>query len=135
MTGIITWLLYTIAVERSAELIVDSKIFEPLRRMIKSWAYSVDKPPEDNLYQHFKVMVDYLFHCGYCVSVWVSAFFAYFNIQNVSEHWVINYMVTILALHGSSNLYHVLYELLRRGRIRTHDVNIKIIEEVEEEKE
>lgn len=116
--------MLVVATERAVELIIDSKIFEPLRIKIKRWAYP-DAPPEDNIWQHLRVMVDYLFNCGYCLSVWVGAIFAIFT-PPVFESGVVNWLVSTLVLHGGSNIYHVVYELLRRGRVKTYDVSITL---------
>lgn len=125
MNSIFIWIMLIVATERATELVVSSKIFEPIRVRIKSWVYQSDGPPPDTIFQHFKVMLDYLIHCGYCVSVWVAGFFALFVDQYFESH-VTNWFVSMLFLHGMSNLYHVLYELARRGRISTYDVMLKL---------
>lgn len=114
-----------VVTERVTELIVSSKIFEPLRNIIKRWAYKSSEPPPDTLYQHFKVMIDYLVTCGYCVSVWMGAFFALFAEKNF-ENRVENWFISALFLHGMSNIYHVCFELLKRGRVGTYDIMLKI---------
>ncbi len=131
MTDLFKWIMLIIATERAVELVIDSKIFEPIRVVIKRWAYP-DTPPNDNLMQHFRVMLDYLLNCGYCLSVWVGAIFALIA-PSVFESSVINWAVSTLVLHGASNYYHVIYELVRRGRVKTHDINLNIV--IEDEKE
>lgn len=125
MSSIFTWVMLIIATERATELIVASKIFEALRLKIKRWVYPSDTPPSDTTWQNFKVLLDYLIHCGYCVSVWMGGLFAIFA-DKYFEHAVVNWFVSMLFLHGMANLYHVVYELARRGRIRTHDIMLKI---------
>lgn len=124
MIDLLRWLMLIIATERAVELVIESKIFEPLRILIKRWAYP-DIPPADNIRQHFRVMVDYLINCGYCLSVWIGAIFATFA-PPVFESYVVNWIVSTLVLHGGSNIYHVIYELLRRGRVKTYDVNLNV---------
>ena len=124
MTDLFKWIILIIATERAVELIIESKIFEPLRVVIKRWAYP-DIPPEDNWVQHFRVMLDYLLNCGYCLSVWVGAIFAMVT-PSVFESGIVNWAVSTLVLHGGSNFYHVIYELVRRGRVKTFDINLNI---------
>lgn len=114
-----------IATERATELIVESKIFEPLRLRVKRLVYPGDAPPPDTFFQHVKVMFDYLLHCGYCVSVWMGGFFALFA-ERYFEPIFLNWFLSALFLHGMSNLHHVGYELARRGRIKTYDVMFKV---------
>lgn len=130
--NIIEWFILTVATERSAEIIVSSKLFEPLRMSIKRWTYPLDQMPSDTIYQNFKVMIDYLMTCGYCVSVWMGFFYALFAPQ-VFSIWIVNWFITGVFLHGLANFYHVVYELARRGRVNTHDLVIKIKDDDGEE--
>lgn len=124
MTDLFKWFMLIIATERAVELIIDSKIFEPLRMAIKRWAYP-DTPPVDNMMQHLRVMLDYLLNCGYCLSVWIGAIFALFA-PPVFESRMVSWFVSTLVLHGGSNFYHVIYELVRRGRVKTFDISLNI---------
>ena len=70
------------------------------------------------------LFVDKLTSCGYCCSVWVAGVIsaiepAYFN----------NVFLDAMLLHGLSNLYHVLYELTRRGRINSYDIKCTMAHE------
>lgn len=121
MNTILHLVMLIIATERATELVVSSKFFEPLRVAVKRLAYPIDNPPPDNAIQQFKIALDYFVNCGYCVSVWVSAFIAYLAM----EHHEFNWLLLMFFLHGASNLYHVLYELLRRGRVKTYDIVLK----------
>jgi hypothetical protein len=112
-----------IATERITEIIVESKLFEPVRKAIKRYVYPLDEAPVDTYYQHFKVMLDYLSTCGYCVSVWVGYALSicapmFFSIS------IVNWFIMGAVIHGLSNLYHAWYELVRRGRVHTHDIAI-----------
>lgn len=126
MTSIFVWIMLVIATERSTELVVTSKIFEPIRFLIKRWVYPSESPPPDTVFQRFKVKIDYLLNCGYCVSVWTGGIFALFAEQYLESPYA-NWFVSALFLHGMANLYHVCYELLKRGRIKTHDVVLKVV--------
>lgn len=119
-----TLLMLTIATERITEILVASKLFDPLRNMIKRWAYPLDEMPTDTYYQNFKVMIDYLVTCGYCVSVWVGYLLAVLS-PSVFNITVINWLVMGAVIHGLSNLYHCAFEIVRRGRVHTYDVLLK----------
>lgn len=121
---IFTWLILIVATERATELIVSSKIFEPLRSIIKRWAYNSDEPPSDTILQEFKVMFDYLVNCGYCVSVWMGALFGLFATRHFDSIFV-SWFTSALFLHGMANLYHVIYELVKRGRVKTYDIILR----------
>ena len=63
--------ILVIVTERATEIIVDSKLFEPIREGIKNRVYT-DPPKPDSILQRAKIMLDYLVNCGYCVSGWVG---------------------------------------------------------------
>lgn len=132
MNDILTLLLLVIATERMTEIIVDSKLFEPLRMAARRWAYDENKPPEDNLWTNIKIKLDYLINCGYCTSVWVGGGMSIFLPYTITKEWGYNVVVSALVLHGLSNLYHVVYELLRRGRVNTIDLTYRNSGEIEE---
>lgn len=112
-------ILLALATERAVELIVDSKIFDGPRNYIRRWA--LPDVPYSSTYGRLKLMLDYLVHCGYCVSVWVGGFFALFA-PSIFSNTFINWLVLLLVLHGLSNLYHVIFQLIYKGRIWTFDV-------------
>ena len=122
--SLIRLLFLVIATERITELLVESKIFEPLRMLVKRWAYDLDAPPSDSVYQHFKVMLSYLTTCGYCVSVWV-AFATALLAPSLFDYSIVNWFIMSMVIHGLANLYHVLYELMRRGRVRSIDITYR----------
>jgi len=125
MTSIFLIFALIVATERATEILVSAKITEWIRNKVKSIAYQVDKPPDDSYIQYFKIMLDYLITCGYCVSVWIGGFFALFC-EKYFDNVYVNWFVMTLFLHGMSNIYHVIYELIRRGRVSTHDVLLKV---------
>ncbi len=127
--------LAAIAAERATELVHSSKIFAPLRDKIALLAYPPDAAPVSLqpygynwLMRKITMFLNAMLACGYCLSVWVAAFFALFLSSNLSN-WVFN----LLLIHGGSNAYHVLYERARKGRVRTYDLTITIGDERLEE--
>lgn len=125
MTAIIVQLIIlAIVVEAVTEIIVDSELFSPLKQGFKSYIYPVDHPPKNDIRQSLLVFVDKLISCGYCTSVWIAAFFSFFA-PVLMESWA-NWLITTFLLHRMSNSIHVIYELLKKGRVVTHDYIIKI---------
>jgi len=125
MTAIIVQLIIlAIVVEAVTEIIVDSELFSPLKQGFKSYIYPVDYPPKNDIRQSLLVFVDKLISCGYCTSVWIAAFFSFFA-PVLMESWA-NWLITTFLLHRMSNSIHVIYELLKKGRVVTHDYIIKI---------
>lgn len=122
---IIILLLLAIASEAIAEIITSSELTDPFRRKWKKWTYREDKPPTNNYFQYFKVFIDKLVSCGYCTSVWTSAFVAIWS-PTFLQIPIINWLVMTLVIHRLSNWVHVLYELIRKGRVKTHDLLVKI---------
>ncbi len=117
---ILLLLILSIAVEALTEIIVESKLFEPIRINIKRMAYKTDEPPLDTYFQSLLIQIDYLFSCGYCVSVWVSAIISIYASYSIAD-----WLIITLFNHRISNVVHVVYELISRGRIQTLDVTIK----------
>jgi len=116
---ILHYVLLVIAVERVTEIITTSEIFAPIRMCIKNVAYKDDEPPVTFIRKLFTYF-DKLINCGYCTSVWVAFIFA---IAFLPRDWTL--VINGFALHGLANLYHASYELVRRGRVNTHDVLLK----------
>lgn len=123
--SVIIILLLVIASEAVAEIITSSELTDPWRGAWKKWTYNEDNPPKDTYFQHFKVFVDKLVSCGYCTSVWTSGFFAIWA-PAVFDISIINWLVATFVIHRLSNWLHVLYELIRKGRVKTHDMLIKV---------
>ena len=130
MEFIINLLVISIAIEAISEVITSSEITRPLREAFKRFTYPVDSPPSDTIVQTLKVWFDKLISCGYCVSVWVAGIVVFFSRL---DFWFggefIGLVITTFAAHRIANLYHVLYELLRKGRIGTYDIELKYKEE------
>jgi hypothetical protein len=115
-------LLLAIIVERSTELITSSEISNMIfKNRLKSYLFDPSAPPYDSLLRRFLLFFDKVTSCGYCCSVWVA-----FVVTIFSPVYFDVLIFDVVLLHGLSNLYHVLYELLRRGRINTYDVDLKV---------
>lgn len=125
-------LMLVVVTERITEIIVDSELTAPLRKKIKKWVYGLDKPPEPGLWFNIKTRIDYLINCGYCASVWVGLFVSGIVINYCSnmrmnkyfDNYVVEWIIVGLFMHGMSNLYHVVYMLIMKGRILTADIMI-----------
>lgn len=114
------WLLIIIAVERVTEIITTSEVFAPVRNYVKRHAYKYSDPSEISNYRKFLIWVDKLVSCGYCTSVWVAFIFVLIFMEKDAM-----LIINGFALHGLANLYHSIFELIRRGRVNTHDMVIK----------
>ena len=130
--------ILVIVTERATEIIVDSKLFEPIREGIKNRVYT-DPPKPDSILQRAKIMLDYLVNCGYCVSVWVGGLVSALMIGYSLPEFIarfflfdfLNWLIYAVFLHGMANLYHILYELMKRGRVHTYDIVLKVSQEEE----
>lgn len=124
---IVILLLLTIAVEATTEILTSSKLIGPLQNKWKQWTYPVDRPPSGGLLRVFMVFVDDLWSCGYCTSVWVSGFFSLFA-PSVFDNSFVNWLVSVFVLHRLANWLHVCYELVRRGRVNSLDIMLRVSE-------
>lgn len=115
---LIILLLLSLAVERITEILVASKFFAPIRDIFRA-----KNLEQLNTYNHWWFL-DNVFHCGYCMSVWVSVSIAWLNVFVITNMILINYILFVFIIHGLSNIIHVGYELLRRGRATYLDVNM-----------
>jgi len=120
---ILSILLISIVVEAITEIITTSSIFEPLRLYIKQNAYTI--PPNDKILGYILMWLDKLLSCGYCVSVWVSALtVSVSNINLLSDNLILGKILCIFLVHRISNWIHVIYELIRKGRIKEIELNM-----------
>ena len=126
---IVQYLLLGLASEALAELIVDSEFSAKFRKPWKKWAYPVDRPPSNSIFQRFKVFVDELWSCGYCTSVWTSGFLALFvsldGPRTLTGIPIINWVVATLVIHRLANWIHITFQLVKQGRVRTYDLLLK----------
>ena len=116
-----SWIIATLAVERTTEIINDSKFFFPLRNWLAAYALS-DRPR--TLTKLYFVFAYTVISCAWCLSVWVSLFFCWFL---PGEYFLVaaahNILVKWLALVGMANLWHRIF-----GRAMTLGVYNGIIE-------
>lgn len=127
-----------VAAERLSELISSSIIFETLlfKQQLKNYLFNPDgPPPKGTAFRRILVLLDKLLSCGYCISVWVGLMFSTYYLYAGTLEPLVKYiggseffawLLIGLAIHGVSNGYHVLYEVMRRGRVRTHDYKVDL---------
>lgn len=116
----INLILVAFVVERTVEILVDSKLFAPLRsyiakKAIPDLAVESQKP-------YFWWFCHSLSSCGYCMSVWVAGFYAVFFRIGIVEFSLMNWMINALLLHGLSNIIHVIYMIIYKGRVKYHHI-------------
>lgn len=123
-------------VERLTEIIVDSKIAEPLRKAISKWA-SVDPrfiDPEKPLPKSvvFKEYMSYFVKCGYCMSVWVAAAFStlfpvlIYQSESAYFAMLVNFICSTLLYHGLANWIHVLFKRTQVGKVDVKDLKVTL---------
>lgn len=86
----IPWILAALAVERITEIILTGEIF----RSVRFWVLS-----KDNFWSG-------LLGCGFCLSAWVSALFAWALPGSVLGWEPLNIMAKTFALMGLANIIH-----------------------------
>jgi len=129
------WVACAIAAERTAEIIADSKLFAPFRNAIGRIA--LPSIPYDHKAAKIGGGVVLWFFslitCGWCTSVWTSAFFSLFL---PGSHWSIvsgelwpieTYIVKIFCLVGLANFWHAVFRIVHRGRQRVIDIRHEIV--------
>lgn len=116
---VVCCVIMAIVVEAIAEIITSSALFAPVRVFLSTKALPVN--PADARW--YWAMLDRLLACGYCCSVWL-AFAASWCVPG--DRLGINIVITTFVIHRLANLYHSLFELLRRGRVRTYDISLTI---------
>lgn len=118
-------LILVVATEAVTEILVEAKITNGLRAFIFLKAFP--PTPEDSLKPligkwRWRFVHD-LFSCGYCMSVWVAVVLAFLAPQWFS--WsIVNWLVMVFVIHRASNFSHVLFSLIKKGRIRTYDIEL-----------
>jgi hypothetical protein len=116
-------IIIVIAIEAITEIIVDSDfpLLKWLKRKIADKAFET---PQTN---KILVVIHNLLGCGYCTSVWVSGFISIWTpLYNYFNNPIICWIISTFAFHRLSNWVHIFYELVKRGRVSTHDVNLTI---------
>lgn len=141
------WLIFlAVAVEALTEILVDAKITQNLR----DWIFKRGNPYPHNYRRYRRLakrarhclrlhwrrlirttplwsFINAIFKCGYCMSVWVAMPFACFG-PNWFGFWFfpLNWGINVLLLHRLSNWVHVVFMLVKKGRVRTIDLEIKL---------
>lgn len=133
LTTLVVIFIISVVVEAVTEILVASELTDPFRKKWKEWAYPLEGPPPDTYLQKFKVWFDKLISCGYCTSVWVAAFFGIWSPKFDFGHRLINWLVVVFLLHRMATWFHVAYELVKKGRVRTHDLEVKLLMQVSED--
>lgn len=116
---ILQYLISAFAIERAVELITTSVISDMIfRDRMRAYIYSEE--PKSKYVLSVLKFVDKVTSCGYCCSVWIAILFTFFD----ESRYFRNPLINILALHGLSNIIHIIYEFCRRGRVHTYDINL-----------
>lgn len=129
-----------IATEAMTEIIVAAKITDGFRFKIAKLAHPLppegEPPSEPTSSRRFWIFLHDLFNCGYCTSVWVamiwalfSPWFLHFGVECWITRqicWVVNWAIAVLVLHRLSNWIHILFSLIKKGRVRTYDIELKL---------
>lgn len=132
MATLLNWLFCLLATEALTELLVDAKITTGLR----AWLFhkgTID-PEHDNpnnltWQQHFWIFWNTVITCGYCTSVWVAMLIFYGTPKILEQpgiiNSIVNWLLVVLVLHRGSNWLHVLYSIVKKGRVRYYDVEYR----------
>lgn len=113
-----------VVTEAVTEIVTSSRLTDGVRAWWKQLTYPADRPPPDTYLQNLRIQIDYLLSCGYCSSVWVSGVICLFAPQIIPGTFA-NWFVSTMLVHRLSNWLHVVYELVRKGRVQTHDILLK----------
>jgi hypothetical protein len=116
---LVIYLLSAVAVEAISEIITSSDITFGFRAWIKRLAYPED-PTKSSKFRKIIAWFDKLISCGYCTSVWIAAGISFAVPKPVDG--VLGWVICIFVLHRISNLLHVIYELIKKGRVKTYDI-------------
>jgi len=117
--------LIPIVVEAITEILVDSKLLDKVRSEINNAAFPEEGPPNDDTWkQRGLAFLSSLFTCGYCMSVWVAAFVSLLVQVPITSSWIINYVLSAFLMHRLSNAYHVVYTIVKRGRVFSMDITL-----------
>ena len=137
MIHVLVSILLIIATEAITEIIVASEF--PLFYWFRNWwtiyTFPPEGPPRTGKIQHVRVSIHKLVTCGYCMSVWVSAFFAIWTSFDYFGNTFINWLVSVFFIHRLSNWLHVFFELTKRGRVKSYDIELRVKTDEHEEDE
>lgn len=130
ITEILCLLVLAIVVEAITEIITSAKITDPFRAFLFKKAYPsvpedwpTDKSPP--IGRVWWLWLNGLFSCGYCLSVWVAFPFCF-----CAPLWfspiLVNWVVMVFLIHRLSNWCHILFSLVKKGRVKTIDLEVLI---------
>jgi hypothetical protein len=138
MTNIIVlYVLSAIAVEAISEIITSSDLTFGFRSWLNRLAFpdvphgvsSLDKSNSAitrliSLIEFIALRISAWFYklisCGYCTSVWVAAGISIALPKPVEG--ILGWVLCVFVVHRASNLIHVIYELIKKGRVKTFDI-------------
>lgn len=127
---ILVFVLLVIWTEAATEILVAAKITDSFRAYIFRRAFpeaaeGVSDPPIGPTFWRF---VNEVFACGYCMSVWVaigSALFApRWLLPNSWYGFFFNWLLMVFVLHRTCNYLHVVFSLVKKGRVKTYDIEV-----------
>lgn len=123
-------ILFSVVVEAITEIIVAAKITDNFpRKFIKLRAHPLldedEPPPPVTVGRKIFIFLDDLLSCGYCTSVWVAGIANLFMPQIFSP-LLISWIATTMITHRMSNWLHILYSLVKNGRIKTYDILLNL---------
>lgn len=130
LDNLVHWLFLVVCTEAVTELLVDSDIFSPVREFINKRGFANPAAPIVAKSQFWSFLARML-KCGYCTSFWAALPFSIFTpwllLTNRDYYlmWFVNYAISVFILHRGSNWLHVVYMLIKKGRVKTYDVEIK----------
>lgn len=102
MNNIILFIIAVVLTEALTELVVKSKIFEPLRK------FFFDR--RDHKLFSF---LNELFDCGYCFSVWSGTCVGLLLVDLNLVHFTIDWLIVGILLHRLSNILHNVIDRIR----------------------
>ena len=125
---VLVGIILVLATEAVTEIIVASEfpLFYWFREWWKKYTFPIGVPPKTGKIQHIRVTVYKLVTCGYCFSVWTAAFFAIWSPIDCFDNKYINWLISLFCIHRLSNWLHIVFELMKRGRVNTHDITLNI---------
>lgn len=125
---ILAGVILIVATEAVTEIIVASEfpLFYWFRNWWATYTFPPEGPPRTGYSQYIRVAIHKLITCGYCMSVWVSAFFALWTPFHYFDDVFADWFISLFFIHRLSNWLHILFELVKRGRVKTHDIELRV---------
>lgn len=132
---VLRFLLLVIWTEAVTEILVAARITDGLRAYIfkKAFPEAPDGLPEGEdppIGPGFWRFANGVLTCGYCTSVWVAMGSALFAPRwLLPQEWYgffFNWLLMVFVLHRTCNYLHVVFSLIKKGRVKTHDIELKV---------